>query len=213
MNPPAWLPDSLAVAALLVAGYAVLRAVLARPRGRPADYETDAADAVLAIVVAAMLTRWLNPVPHVVWLVALNVTGYWFAVRLAGIARRPRAVPGDERAAVLLVGTAGCAIGIYMLLAGVAPPTTSTSAAASHAMAGMAGMAADNIASRIALPELGLLLSAALAAYAAVALNRLSTPTEATASAEGAISVPRSIEIRRIALAVIMAYAIVASLV
>jgi hypothetical protein len=225
MNPPAWLPNSLAVLALVVAGYAVLRTVLVRQRGRPADYEADAADAVLAIAVAAMLTRWLNPVPHTVWLVALNVAGYWFAVRLIGIARRPHTAPGDEpggeRSTALLVSTAGCAIGIYMLLAGVAPPTTSTSAAASHAMAGMAGMAVGNVASRIALPELGLVLSAALAVYAAVTLNRLSTTrtpatvtaAATTAPAEGAISVPRSVEFRRIALAVIMAYAIIASLV
>jgi hypothetical protein len=228
MNPPAWLPDSLAVAAFFVAGYAVLRTVLLRPRGPSAQYDTAIADAVLALAVAAMLARWLNPVPHVVWIIALNVTGYWFAVRLIRLARQPRGVgtgPGDGRAADLVVSTAGCAIGVYMLLAGVAPPTTSTSAAASHAMAGMAGMAAGNIASRIALPELGLLLAAALAVYATVALNRITTPTAAampapasisapvSAPGGGAAAIPRSVEISRIVLAVIMSYAIVASLV
>ena len=230
MIPPAWLTYTAAALAVIVAAYSITRTVALRHLPGPADFETDAADAILALAVVAMLVRWMDAIPHVAWIVALNLTGYWFALRLFRNPRSPRAVPGaaagGDRTAYLLANTAGCAIGVYMLLAGVVPPATGATVTTSHVMVGMNGMPAGSAATKIALPALGMLFVVVLTVYATVALNRVSTmvpgragptpdPLIAGSVARNVRSVVVSastVDICRIVLALIMAYLIVANL-
>jgi hypothetical protein len=234
MLAPVWLPETLAVLMLLLAGIAVWRGeVTARPPGHvAADLESDALTGVLALAVAAMLVHWLDVLPQTAWIVALNLAGYWFAARLVLLPRGSlHRAAGRARARMAVVGTAGCAIAVYMRLAGVAPAGRGT-VNTSHVMAGMAGAAAGAAQSALALPGLGVVLAAVLCAYAITALNRVSSSSPAvlrpraaatTGAAAGGPAGPagplqavlrseRAAELGRVLVAVTMAYAILAAL-
>lgn len=223
MNAPAWLPPILAVLMLFVTAYCLWRIAVARLLETSTDYAEDAAVALLALATAGMLVHWMHVLTPGIWAALLAVAA---AATLFAGTRRPR---GSGHVPITVVG---CAIGIYMLLAGVAPSTISGSTAGYYTMAGMTDMYKDTT---ITFPAVGIVLAVVLAGYAVIALDGTSRPAGAaeqsgTADSAGIADIadiadhgdpsaarpalaPRSVAVCQVALAVVMAYAILAKLV
>jgi hypothetical protein len=154
-----------------------------------------------------MLVHWMHVLTPGIWAALLAVAA---VATLAASSRRGR-VP---------ITVAGCAIGIYMLLAGVAPSTISGSTAGYYTMAGMTDMYKDTT---ITFPAVGIVFAVVLAGYAVIALDGTSRPATAVEqpdiadipdpSAARPALAPRSVVVCQVALAVVMAYAILAKLV
>jgi hypothetical protein len=200
MNAPAWLPVILAAAMLAIAAYSLWRIAMARvlgPSSANPDFAHDAVVFLLALATAGMLVRWMHVLNPGIWALLLGVAGIWLAFRAA------------------IAAVAGCAIAVYMLLAGVAPSTINGSTAGYYTMAGMSDMYKDTT---ITFPALGIILSVVLLGYAVTALDRL-TPSQSSAeSTPGAASAaqalaPRALVLCEVAIVVTMAYAILAKLV
>ena len=210
MNAPAWLPPILAVAMLFITAYCLWRIAVARMLATSTDYANDAAVALLALATAGMLVHWMHVLTPGIWAALLAVAA---VTTLAVSALRRGARPAGH----VLTTAAGCAIGVYMLLAGVAPSTISGSTAGYYTMAGMTDMYKDTT---IAFPAVGVVFAVVLAGYAVLALDGTSRPT-ATAgrpaitdsSVALPVLAPRSVAVCQVALAVVMAYAILAKLV
>ena len=118
-----------------------------------------------------------------------------------------------------LLGAVGCcAVLVYCFAAGVAPSTINGSTAGSFTMAGMPGMIIDQTEH---FPALGLILVVVLAFAAVFAVNRVgSMPTAKPVPVIGgpddgtpAALAPRSVELGRILLLLVLAYAILTKLV
>jgi hypothetical protein len=189
MNAPAWLPPILAALMLAVAAFTIWRTAMSRVLATAGDAETTSDPttdlstaivvALLALATAGMLVHWMTLLRPGIWAVLLAVAGAWLVSRRA------------------YVTAAGCAIGVYMLLAGVAPSTISGSTAGYYTMAGMPDMYKDTT---ITYPALGVALSVVLVGYAVVAVDRLSVKLNPVLVCE-------------VVIAVTMAYAILAKLV
>lgn len=209
MNAPAWLPPILAVAMLFVTAYCLWRIAVARLLGTSTDYANDAAVALLALATAGMLVHWMHVLTPGTWAALLAVAA---ATTLAVNALRTRTRPAGH----VLTTAAGCAIGVYMLLAGVAPSTISGSTAGYYTMAGMTDMYKDTT---IAFPAVGIIFAVVLAGYAVIGLDGTSRPAGTAgrpvtdSSAARPALAPRSVVVCQVALAVVMAYAILAKLV
>ena len=203
MNAPAWLPVILAAAMLAVAAYSLWRIAMARVLGSTADLARDAVVLLLALATAGMLVRWMHLLNPGVWAVLLGIAALWFAIRSA------------------LALAIGCAIAVYMLLAGVAPSTINGSTAGYYTMAGMSDMYKDTT---ITFPALGIVLSVVLLGYAVVALDRLS-PSQPESQSQDSVErtsggataarivTPRVLVLCEVAIVLTMAYAILAKLV
>ena len=202
MNAPAWLPVILAVVMLAVAAYSLWRIAMARVLGTPADFAHDTVVLLLALATAGMLVRWMHLLTPGIWALFLGIAGIYLALRAT-----TRAGSTWTRATAATV--TGCAIAVYMLLAGVAPSTISGSTAGSYTMAGMADMYKDTT---ITFPALGIVLSVGLLGYAVTALDRLS-PSQRSADERTLTLAPRAIALCEVAIVVTMAYAILAKLV
>ena len=231
MNAPAWLPPILAVVMLVVTAYCLWRIAVAHLLETSTDYANDAAIALLALATAGMLVHWMHVLTPGIWAALLAVA----AVAILAVSTlRPRRVENAQASAQrqaaqqqaqtgptsrpghVLTTAVGCAIGIYMLLAGVAPSTISGSTAGYYTMAGMTDMYKDTT---ITFPAVGIVFAVVLAGYAVTALDgtsrsvRVAEPSGADSSAVRPALAPRSITVCQVALAVVMAYAILAKLV
>jgi hypothetical protein len=200
LNAPAWLPVILAAVMLAVAAFSLWRIAMARvlgPSSANPDFAPDAVVLLLALATAGMLVRWMHLLNPGIWALLLCAAGVWLAFRSA------------------VAAVAGCAIAVYMLLAGVAPSTINGSTAGSYTMAGMSDMYKDTT---ITFPALGIVLSVVLLGYAVTALDRLTPtrrPAESTPGATSAAQAlaPRALVLCEVAIVVTMAYAILAKLV
>lgn len=215
MNAPAWLPVILAALMLVIAAYSLWRIAMSRVLGVPADLAHDAVVFLLALATAGMLVRWMHVLRPGIWAVLLGAAGAGYALRAASPGRRrgDARVGGSMRLA--LATTAGCTIGVYMLLAGVAPSTINGSTAGAYTMAGMPGMTLDTT---ITFPALGIVLAAVLLGYGVAALDRLSLSPDPVQGASGDASParvfgPRTLALCEVVIVVTMAYAILAKLV
>jgi hypothetical protein len=214
MNAPAWLPAILADVMLAIAAFSIWRIAMAGVLRAPTDLAHDAAILLLALATAGMLVRWMHLLSPGAWAVLLAATGVWLAAHAVQTHRRPEevgAVPGSPRGS--LAAAAVCAIGVYMLLAGIAPSTINGSTAGYYTMAGMAGMSKDNT---ITYPALGVAFAVVLLGFAVAALDRLPrAPVETAPGDTGATRAlaPRLFALSEVAIVVTMAYAILAKLV
>lgn len=200
MNAPAWLPVILAAVMLGIAAYSLWRLAMSRVLDQPADLTQDAVVFLLALATAGMLVRWMHLLSRGVWALLLGAVGI-------GLAARAATGRGSSSAAGSVVAASGCAIAVYMLLAGVAPSTIQGSTAGYYTMAGMSDMYKDTT---ITFPALGIILSVVLAGYAVYALDHIPAPTGTTTARAFA---SRPLAVCQIAIAVTMAYAILAKLV
>jgi hypothetical protein len=217
VNAPSFLPVVISVLMLLVAVYAAWRLAFARLLERATDVETDLLHLAVGLAGAGMVAHWAQTLPHVAWTAVFAAGTGYFAVRLA------RARGEARRAPAVHAGL--CAVVLYMLTAGVGPSTIHGSTAGMYTMAGMPGMSKDPT---ITFPGIGLVAVAALAFYAVTVLSRISppepgtpripAPAKAAAPAPvpdrvGALLAPRSVALCRVALALVLAYAILSKLV
>lgn len=216
MNAPAWLPAILAALMLVIAGYSLWRIAMSRVLEVPSDFGHDAVVFLLALATAGMLVRWMHVLRPGVWALLLGAAGAWFAAR--AVTGGPRPADGQALGSrrLELAATVGCAIGVYMLLAGVAPSTINGSTAGYYTMAGMSDMYKDTT---IAFPALGIVLAIVLLGYAVATLDRISPshdPVEVAsgdAPAAARVLAPRTLALCEVLIVLTMAYAIFAKLV
>lgn len=233
MNAPPFLTVVLAVLMLLVAVYAAWRLVFARMLERSVDVETEILHLAVGLAAAGMLAHWARTLPHVAWTVLFGCGAAYFALRTA------RAWPDSAARRTPAVHAGLCAVVLYMLTAGVGPTAIHGSTAGMYTMAGMPGMSMDPT---ITFPSIGLVCVTALAFYAVAVLSRISPPetdsvdgdaaaasvapaakkparmtavgrAPVAADGVGALLAPRSLALCRIALALVLAYAILTKLV
>jgi Domain of unknown function (DUF5134) len=212
VNAPIWLSNLLSILALALAGFSLWRLLIARAWNRTTDYEADVLHLLAGVAAAGLISSWAHTLPHALWTGLFVVAGIYFLVRTAlawGVA--------DERRR-LLGGAACCAALVYMFAAGVAPSTLQGSTAGQYTMAGMPGMILDQT---LTYPSIGLIFVVAMAFGAVVLLNRAGSmpaprPVPAAGGPDDGAPValaPRSVLICRIALLLVMAYAILSKLV
>ncbi len=117
--------------------------------------------------------------------------------------------------AILLAHTACCAIVVYMFLAGVAPTTINGSTAGQYTMAGMDRMILDKT---VTYPTIGLIFVVGLCFYAVGVLNQITPlnaePAESAETGTGSLMLaPRSVDVCRVLVVLVLAYAILTKLV
>ena len=216
MNAPAWLPVILAALMLVIAAYSLWRIVMSRLLEVPSDLGRDVVVFLLAVVTAGMLVHWMHVLRPGLWALLLAATGAWLTFRAAFLGGRPASearAGGSTR--LMLAAAAGCGIGVYMLLAGVAPSTINGSTAGYYTMAGMSDMYKDTT---IAYPALGIVFALLLLGYAVATLDRIS-PSQGPVGAETGdtsivrILAPRTLALCEVMIVLTMAYAIFAKLV
>jgi hypothetical protein len=223
VNAPTWLTTLVATLMVLVATYSVWRLAVARLWERATDYESDILNLAIGVAGAGLVASWAHTLPRPVWTAVFAVGGVYFAARTC-LARSDRTVRGR-----LLAHTACCAIVVYMFLAGVAPTTINGSTAGQFTMAGEPGMILDQT---ITFPAIGLIFVVGLCFYAVTVVNRIEPlRVESAAAAEledldegfgsmdgtgggiGLMLAPRSVEVCRIVIALVLTYAILTKLV
>jgi hypothetical protein len=228
VNAPNWLTAFVSTLMIFVAGYSVWRLAISRAWGRATDYESDVLHLAVGIAAAGLIAKWAHTLPRSVWTVLFVAGGVYFAVRTYR-SWSDRAVRGR-----LLADTACCAVVVYMFAAGVAPSTLNGSTAGQYTMAGMPDMILD---STITYPAIGLIFAVGLCFYAVSVLNRMApmTAQDGAAQAAGACSAssvgkvsgggsedgsgsglmlaPRSVDVCRILIVLVLAYAILTKLV
>ena len=224
MNAPSFLTAILSTLMILIAGYGAWRLAIARAWGRTTDVETDALHLAAGIAAAGLLASWAHTLPTGVWAALFAAAGLYFAARAVTVRGDRDLRSGPLGRAVV------CAVLVYCFLAGVGPSTLNGSTAGQYTMAGMPGMILDKT---ISFPALGLLTVAGLAFYAVAELSRMSPETEPgsatatagateaggapagvrVAAATGDFLAPRSVQVCRVALLVVLAYAILSKVV
>jgi len=215
VNAPGWLTALVSTLMIFVAGYSAWRLAICRAWGRVTDYESDVLHFAVGIAAAGLVASWAHTLPRSVWTGLFIAGGVYFAVRTY------RGWADHAARAKLLAHTACCAILVYMFLAGVAPSTLSGSTAGEYTMAGMPGMIVDQT---ITYPSIGLIFVVGLCFYAVVVLNRMQPPNEDGGSPAlddddrvtgggSLILAPRSVDVCRIVIVLVLAYAILTKLV
>jgi hypothetical protein len=215
VNAPNWLTAFVSTLMVFVAAYSAWRLAISRAWGRATDYESDVLHLAVGVAAAGMIAKWAHTLPRSVWTGLFIAGGVYFAVRtyLTWVDRTAR-----HR---LLADTACCAIIVYMFAAGVAPSTLSGSTAGQYAMAGMQGMIVD---STITYPTIGLIFAVGLCFYAVAVLNQLqpirvaegadgNSGGAAGGGTSGLMLAPRSVDVCRIVIVLVLAYAILTKLV
>jgi Domain of unknown function (DUF5134) len=215
MNAPAWLPVILALLMIAIAGYSLWRMAMSRFLDMRSDLGHDAVVFLLAAATAGMLVRWMHVFRPGVWALLLAAAGVWFVARAVALGRGPGEGRAGGSTRPALAAAAGCAIGVYMLLAGVAPSTINGSTAGYYTMAGMSDMYKDTT---ITFPALGVILAVLLLGYAVATLDRISPSQDRAeiASVEASVAgvlAPRTLALCEVVIVLTMAYAIFAKLV
>ena len=209
MNAPAWLTALVSALMIFVAAYSAWRLAISRVWDRATDHEADILHLAIGIAAAGLVADWAHTLPRSVWTTLFALGGIYFAIRTF------RAWADGSVRAKLLAHTACCAIVVYMFLAGVAPTTINGSTAGQYTMAGMDGMILDET---ITYPTIGLIFVVGLCFYAVSVLNQI-TPlsTETAEPAEtgtgGLMLAPRSVDVCRVVIVLVLAYAILTKLV
>jgi hypothetical protein len=169
MVRPSWLADVLAVVVLAVALFSAARLVASRRSGqdRHGEVDADGSHVLMGVAMAGMLVPGLATFSAGVWEVVFAIGAVWFAFRSAQVRRPALAAAGGGSWAERL-GPArcceypvphfiDCVAMIYMFWA---------IPAAASGGAGPGGMAMGGAgAGGVRLPELGLILVVAIAAY------------------------------------------------
>jgi hypothetical protein len=145
--------------------------------------------------------------------VVFAAAGAYFVVRLV----RGWAEVGDRRR--LFGGLGCCAVLVYMFAADVAPSTLHGSTAGEYTMAGMPGMTLDQT---ITYPSIGLIFVVGLAFAAVAVLNGVGASVPRPVPVIGGpndgapdprVLAPRSVQLCRVLLLLVLAYAILSKLV
>jgi hypothetical protein len=212
VNAPSWLSTLLSVLMLALACYSLWRLLVARAWNRAVDQEVDVLHLAAGIAAAGIVSSWARTLPRPVWTVLFAAAGVYFLVRVA----RVWADGGERRR--LLGALACCAVLVYMFTASVAPSTLHGSTAGQVTMAGMPGMILDQTER---FPALGLVFVVGLAFAAVLVVNRTgSMPSPKPAPAVGGPDdgaplalAPRSVQLCRVLLLLVFAYAILSKLV
>jgi hypothetical protein len=214
VNAPPWFSALLSALMLFLAGYSLWRLLISRAWGRATDYDTDVLHLVAGIAVAGMISSWMPTLPRGTWFAAFACGGIYLVVR----ARYVWTELSERRR--LLEGAACCAVLIYMVLAGVAPSTLSGSTAGEYTMAGMPGMIADQT---ITYPTIGLIFVVGLAFGSVLIVNRvdfslaprpaptIGGPNDGAPATD--ILAPRTVQLCRVLLLLVLAYTILSKLV
>ncbi|HTJ71358.1 MAG TPA: DUF5134 domain-containing protein [Actinospica sp.] len=205
MNAPTWLTDLVGMLMVFVAGYSVWRLVISRAWGRATDYESDILHVAVGIAAAGIVAGWAHTLPRSVWTAVFIAGAVYFAVRIY--------LTWSDRTARarLLAHTACCAVLVYMFLANVAPTTIHGSTAGMYTMAGMDGMILDQT---ITYPTIGLIFVVGLCFYAVATLNNIAPlkPEDAEGGSTLMLA-PRSVDVCRIVIVLVLAYAILTKIV
>jgi hypothetical protein len=214
VNAPAWLTDLLSILMLALGFYSLWRLLIARAWGRTTDYETDALHLLAGVATAGVIAGWARTLPRGAWTVVFAAAGVYFAVRAA----RARGDSADRRR--LLGATGCCAVLLYMFTAGVGPSTMRGSTAGQVTMAGMPGMIFDQT---VTYPSIGLIFVVGLAFAAVVVVNRIGArpaprPAPVIGGPDDGAPVlialaPRSAQLSRVLLLLVLGYAILTKLV
>lgn len=214
MNAPNWLTAFVSTLMIFIAGYSAWRLAISRAWGRATDYESDILHLAVGVAAAGLIAKWAHTLPRSVWTVLFVAGGVYFAYRTYR-SWADRSVRGR-----LLADTACCAVVVYMFAAGVAPSTLTGSTAGLYTMAGMPGMIADTT---ITYPAIGLIFAVGLCFYAVTVLNRMQPMTAEDGPAQssggsgeggsGLMLAPRSVDVCRILIVLVLAYAILTKLV
>jgi len=201
VNAPAFLPAAFSILLIIVAAYALWRAVAGPLLRLGTHVDTDLVLLVGSIAGAGLVSAWAHTLPRTVWAGLFAAAACYFTAR-AGLNRSK--APARNQA---IAHASGCLVLLYMFLAGVGPSTLHGSTAGQYTMAGMPGMYVDTT---IAYPALGLVSVAAIAFYSVVVVAH----TEPKAAADGSSGfAPGSVEACRVIVALILAYAILSKLV
>ena len=208
MNAPGWLTTLVSTLMILVAGYSAWRLAISYAWGRVTDHESDVLHLAVGVAAAGLVADWAHTLPRSVWTGIFIVGGVYFAVRTY-LAWYDRALRGKH-----LAQSACCGVLVYMFLAGVAPTTINGSTAGQYTMAGMDGMILDQT---ITYPSIGLVFVVGLCFYAVTVLNRIAPlpvgEGAARAESNSLILAPRSVEVCRILIVLVLVYAILTKLV
>ncbi|HET9173455.1 MAG TPA: DUF5134 domain-containing protein [Actinospica sp.] len=192
MNAPGWLTALVAILVISAAAYSLWRLVISRVWGRGTDYETDALHLAVGVAAAGMVADWAHTLPRPVWAVLFAAAAVYF------LARRRWA------------HFAGSAVVVYMFLAGVAPTTIHGSTAGQYTMAGMDGMILDQT---ITYPTIGLIFVVGLCFYAVTVLNAIEPLSADTGRGNPLLLAPRSVDVCRVVIVLVLAYAILTKIV
>ncbi|MBR7833395.1 DUF5134 domain-containing protein [Actinospica durhamensis] len=214
MNAPYWLSDLVSLLMLVLGLYSLWRLLVVRFWGYTTDYETDALHLLAGVAAAGIVSSWARTLPRPVWLVLFAAAGVYFAFRAA----RAWSATAPEPRRRMLGAVGCCAVLVYCFAAGVAPSTIHGSTAGSFTMAGMPGMIMDQTEH---FPALGLILVVGLAFAAVFAVNRagsmpVTKPTPVIGGPDDGAPValaPRTVELGRVLLLLVLAYAILTKLV
>ena len=203
MNAPAWLTALVSTLMILVATYSAWRLAISRVWGRATDYESDILHFAIGIAAAGLVADWARTLPRSVWTCLFIAGAMYFA------ARTYRSWSDRPARGKLLAQTACCAIVVYMFLAGVAPTTIHGSTAGEYTMAGMPGMILDQT---ITYPSIGLVFVVGLCFYAVAVLNQIKPLRDDHVDGSQALA-PRSVDVCRIVIVLVLVYAILTKLV
>lgn len=209
MNAPAWLTALVSALMIFVAAYSAWRLAISRVWDRATDHEADILHLAIGIAAAGLVADWAHTLPRSVWTTLFALGGIYFAIRTF------RAWADGSVRAKLLAHTACCAIVVYMFLAGVAPTTINGSTAGQYTMAGMDGMILDET---ITYPTIGLIFVVGLCFYAVSVLNQIAPlgaeAAEPAGTGTGSLMLaPRSVDVCRVVIVLVLAYAILTKLV
>jgi hypothetical protein len=212
VNAPIWLSTLLSLLMVAVACAAVVRLVIAGGWRRSVDYETEVLHLLAGLAAAGLISKWATTLPRPVWAVLFAAAGLYLAVRVARV-WSDRSARGP-----LLAGLACCAVLEYAFTADIGPSAIHGSTAGGFTMAGEPGMIVDTTER---FPALGLAVVVALAFAAVAAVNRAGSmpkaePRPAVGGPQDGAAVllaPRSVALSRVALLLVLAFAILAKIV
>ena len=171
MSGPAWLAGSFAALMIMVAACCAGRLAVSRVRGKDTELDTDGLHVLMGVAMAGMLEPRLSPVPGTIWRAVFAAAAAWFAWQ-AIRARSGR--PGGWRCAHPAPHAVECAAMVYMLLPAGSRPS---GRGPGMAMPGMNGAAAAGN------PALTLVLALFMLGYILWTIDRLASPSRATATA------------------------------
>jgi hypothetical protein len=163
MSTPAWVLETFAAVALLVAEVSAGQLVIARAWTGPSDADIAVSRLLTGVAMAGLLVPGLSTLPNAAWAAAFAVMTAWLAWRLWRESRGRGAALGRGHYTAPLVHSAA----MLYLFAALAPP----SAPGTGGMSGMAGWSSSGLPTAHA-PALALVFTLLLIASAVRDLDR-----------------------------------------
>lgn len=102
MSGPAWLNNIFAALMLGVAGYALVRVILAARRRRATRYDVDVAHVPMGLAMAGMFAPRLNILPWWAWGILFGLLTGYFLVRTLVRGTRERYLPHTAHSGAML---------------------------------------------------------------------------------------------------------------